>query len=449
MSLDAGLHPERHGRRCRGRRTIVHNGKQYVFFYGQPLPSWWSSAATATSRRRSRPSGRLGRFTHERRVQRPHLGQRHRRPSDRPELLPGFLQAAPGRQLRLDRQERRRRGAGGRDAVGAFAGPRGHLRARTTPEISTRLGLRRRAGRRGLRRRPDEGQHSPSAAWTCRAGRPSGAPEYDMAAAKTIVVGPHAGRRPWPLCRRRRPCARHARLRVEPRQAPRPGLLRPRRQAALELLRAGRTASRRTTSWPTTSSASSMSRAARTSWRAGSGTPTSSRTCSPRTACTSAACWMTPSSARRRPGTSRTRTTSRRRTASAYIVNGANDAYHIDRIIGLDHLHRFTGAITVTAADLQAAAAASAQAAAAPPPAPQPVIRVAWRPTPPAIDGDLGDWDMDGGVALSGQQGPLRAGRPGAGRGTPVPGLRRPWGQDWSTGAATGRPCSSPATATT
>ena len=90
---------------------------------------------------------------------------------------------------------------------------------------------------------------------------------------------------------------------------------------------------------------------------------------------------------------------------AAYIVNGANDAYHVDRITGLDHLHRFTGTIAVTQADLQAAATASAQAANAPPPVPQPVLRVAWMTTPPVVDGDLSGWDMGAGVALMGSKG--------------------------------------------
>lgn len=90
---------------------------------------------------------------------------------------------------------------------------------------------------------------------------------------------------------------------------------------------------------------------------------------------------------------------------AAYIVNGANDAYHIDRITGLDHLQRFSGVLSVTVADLKAAALASVQAAAAPPPVPQPVLRVAWRTTPPTVDGSLGDWDMSGAAILKGSKG--------------------------------------------
>lgn len=90
---------------------------------------------------------------------------------------------------------------------------------------------------------------------------------------------------------------------------------------------------------------------------------------------------------------------------TAYIVNGANDAFHIDKITGLNQIHRFGGAITVSQADLSAAAEASARVAAAPPAVPQPSVHVAWMASPPTIDGDLGDWDMAAGAALSGSKG--------------------------------------------
>ena len=89
---------------------------------------------------------------------------------------------------------------------------------------------------------------------------------------------------------------------------------------------------------------------------------------------------------------------------SAYIVNGANDAYHIDRIIGLDHLHRFTGSLDVSEADLKAAALTSAQAAAAPAALPPPILHVQWLPTP-TLNGSLSDWDMTRAVDLKGSQG--------------------------------------------
>ncbi|MBV9851248.1 MAG: hypothetical protein JO250_16380 [Armatimonadetes bacterium] len=90
---------------------------------------------------------------------------------------------------------------------------------------------------------------------------------------------------------------------------------------------------------------------------------------------------------------------------AAYLVNGANDSFHIDRITGLDRLHRFSGSLTVSAADLKAAAAAAARAATAPAHPPRPVIHISWFQTPPTIDGGLGDWDMNGGVVLRGSRG--------------------------------------------
>ena len=96
---------------------------------------------------------------------------------------------------------------------------------------------------------------------------------------------------------------------------------------------------------------------------------------------------------------------------SAYIVNGANDAYHINKIIGLEQIHRFSGSIIVSEADLQAVADASTQIAA--PPMQQPVIRTAWLLNPPAIDGNLGDWNMKSGVVLRPPFPPLARGDKG------------------------------------
>ena len=88
---------------------------------------------------------------------------------------------------------------------------------------------------------------------------------------------------------------------------------------------------------------------------------------------------------------------------TSYTVNGANDTYHINKIVGLDHIHRFFGAISVTAADLRAAASTAAHAMVAPPP--QPILPMKWLPTPPAIDGSLSDWDMNSAVVLRGSRG--------------------------------------------
>ncbi len=88
---------------------------------------------------------------------------------------------------------------------------------------------------------------------------------------------------------------------------------------------------------------------------------------------------------------------------SAYIVNGANDAYHISRIVGLDRIRRFSGTIAVSQADLQAASSSQVQPQAANPVA-QPIIRVSWPATPPTVDGSLSDWNMSSAVTLRGSK---------------------------------------------
>lgn len=95
---------------------------------------------------------------------------------------------------------------------------------------------------------------------------------------------------------------------------------------------------------------------------------------------------------------------------TAYIVNGANDAFHLNKIIGLDHLHRFSGTVMVTAADVRAAQ----RPRPALPRLPRPVLHIAWLSTPPSVDGSLGDWDLNGGAALRGSKG--RAARVALGR---------------------------------
>ena len=85
------------------------------------------------------------------------------------------------------------------------------------------------------------------------------------------------------------------------------------------------------------------------------------------------------------------------------IINGANDAYHLLHITGLSG-GRFGGTLRLTAADVRAAALARA-APKSKPAAPPPILHVAWAGSPPAIDGDLGDWDMAAGVALDGGKG--------------------------------------------
>jgi hypothetical protein len=62
----------------------------------------------------------------------------------------------------------------------------------------------------------------------------------------------------------------------------------------------------------------------------------------------------------------------------AFLINGANDSYHILKITGLDQIQRFSSPLTVTAADVQAVAEAAEETAAAPS-YPKPIIHVAWR----------------------------------------------------------------------
>jgi outer membrane protein assembly factor BamB len=80
------------------------------------------------------------------------------------------------------------------------------------------------------------------------------------------------------------------------------------------------------------------------------------------------------------------------------FVNGGNQANHIHRVEGLTGGGRFSQALTLSAADVAAAAQARTLAVGAP--AAQPVLKVAWLDTPPTIDGDLSDWQMDAGVRL-------------------------------------------------
>jgi hypothetical protein len=88
-----------------------------------------------------------------------------------------------------------------------------------------------------------------------------------------------------------------------------------------------------------------------------------------------------------------------------YVVNGGNQAEHLFRIKGLEAgaVGRFQGTYRLTANDVQRAAAMREVPTAAPPP--RPVLAVAWLDNPPAIDGDLGDWNLARGVAMDGGNG--------------------------------------------
>ena len=86
-----------------------------------------------------------------------------------------------------------------------------------------------------------------------------------------------------------------------------------------------------------------------------------------------------------------------------YIINGANQAEHIFQIKGLDRGGRFDGSYQLSENDVKLAASLrdvpEQQAA------PKPVMAVTWLSKPPAIDGNLGDWNLASGVSLDGGNG--------------------------------------------
>lgn len=90
--------------------------------------------------------------------------------------------------------------------------------------------------------------------------------------------------------------------------------------------------------------------------------------------------------------------------SASYIINGANDAYHLLKITGLEGAKRFTSTYQLSAADVEAAAKLRTVAVTAPKPAEQPIIHVAWQQTAPQVDGDLRDWNMNTGVTLQANQ---------------------------------------------
>jgi len=88
-----------------------------------------------------------------------------------------------------------------------------------------------------------------------------------------------------------------------------------------------------------------------------------------------------------------------------YIINGGSQAEHVFQIKGLEtgSVGRFEGTYRLSADDVQKAAAMREVPMAKTPP--RPVLAVAWRDKPPAIDGDLSDWNLAGGVAMDGGNG--------------------------------------------
>ena len=89
----------------------------------------------------------------------------------------------------------------------------------------------------------------------------------------------------------------------------------------------------------------------------------------------------------------------------SYIINGGNQAEHIFQIKGLepDKVGRFTSNLRLTDAEVRRAAAARKLPEKKP--APKPLLAIAWRNEPPAIDGDLSDWNLATGCSLDGGNG--------------------------------------------
>jgi len=86
-----------------------------------------------------------------------------------------------------------------------------------------------------------------------------------------------------------------------------------------------------------------------------------------------------------------------------YVINGANQAEHIFQIKGLDQTGRFEGRFQLTDAGVKLAATLRATP---PPQVPhKPVLAVIWLDKPPAIDGDLSDWNLNYGAGLAGGNG--------------------------------------------
>ena len=86
-----------------------------------------------------------------------------------------------------------------------------------------------------------------------------------------------------------------------------------------------------------------------------------------------------------------------------YVINGANQAEHIFQIEGLNQGGRFEGTFQLT--DNGAKLAAMVRATPKPVLVPKPVLAVTWLNTPPMIDGDLSDWDLNNGASLDGSNG--------------------------------------------
>ena len=90
---------------------------------------------------------------------------------------------------------------------------------------------------------------------------------------------------------------------------------------------------------------------------------------------------------------------------ATYIINGGAQAEHVLAIKGLEagSVGRFEGSYRLGEDDVQRAAAIRQRPAAKTPP--RPVLAVTWLDKPPAIDGELGDWNLSAGVTMDGGSG--------------------------------------------
>jgi hypothetical protein len=82
-----------------------------------------------------------------------------------------------------------------------------------------------------------------------------------------------------------------------------------------------------------------------------------------------------------------------------HLVNGGNDSHHIFAIRGLEGAQRFSVPLTLTPADVQHASEMRATPIAKA--APKPRLNIAWTETPPAVDGALEEWKLEGGVTFA------------------------------------------------
>jgi len=89
---------------------------------------------------------------------------------------------------------------------------------------------------------------------------------------------------------------------------------------------------------------------------------------------------------------------------AAYLINGANDAYHFLVIEGLRQMGRFQTSLSVTEAEIKRAG--SAQVAARPAGIGwQPIIHAAWNAVSPVMGGDTKSWLTADSVSFSGTKG--------------------------------------------